>query len=178
MPDDDITHPIPDLTGYITEGQIVLSRQLHRRGLFPPIDVLPCLSRLMNLGIGEGKTRVDHRNVADQLYASYAQGRDLRRLVSIIGEEALGETDRKYLEFADSFEQQYISQGSEDREIEKTMDVAWDLLSTLPTEELKRVKEEYIEKYLPNRDPETPKDDQTEEVANEDQSAEVTEEKK
>ena len=148
MPDDDITHPIPDLTGYITEGQIVLSRQLHRRGIFPPIDVLPCLSRLMNLGIGEGKTREDHRNVADQLYASYAQGRDLRRLVSIIGEEALGETDRKYLEFADRFEQYYLSQGSEDREIDKTMQVAWDLLSSLPEDELKRINKEYLAKYL------------------------------
>ncbi|HEB13048.1 MAG TPA: V-type ATP synthase subunit B [Actinobacteria bacterium] len=148
MPDDDITHPIPDLTGYITEGQIVLSRQLHRRGLFPPIDVLPCLSRLMNLGIGEGKTREDHRNVADQLYASYAQGRDLRRLVSIIGEEALGETDRKYLKFADSFEQRYLSQGDEDRDIEETMAVAWNLLSTLPADELKRVKKEHVDKYL------------------------------
>jgi V/A-type H+/Na+-transporting ATPase subunit B len=149
MPDDDITHPIPDLTGYITEGQIVLSRQLHRRGLYPPIDALPCLSRLMNLGIGEGKTRADHRNVADQLYASYAQGRDLRRLVSIIGEEALSETDRKYLEFAERFEQTYLSQGNVDREIEGTMDVAWDLLSSLPEDELKRINKEYLAKYLP-----------------------------
>jgi V/A-type H+/Na+-transporting ATPase subunit B len=149
MPDDDITHPIPDLTGYITEGQIVLSRQLHRRGLYPPIDALPCLSRLMNLGIGEGKTREDHRNVADQLYASYAQGRDLRRLVSIIGEEALSETDRKYLEFANRFEQTYLSQGNVDREIETTMDVAWDLLSSLPEDELKRIKKDFLAKYLP-----------------------------
>ncbi len=162
MPDDDITHPIPDLTGYITEGQIVLSRQLHRRGLFPPIDVLPCLSRLMNLGIGEGKTREDHRNVADQLYASYAQGRDLRRLVSIIGEEALGETDRKYLKFADSFEQRYLSQGSEDREIEETMTVAWSLLSTLPADELKRIKKEHLDKYLPEDASEPLESDDTE----------------
>lgn len=148
MPDDDITHPIPDLTGYITEGQIVLSRHLHRRGIYPPIDVLPCLSRLMNLGIGAGKTREDHRNVADQLYASYAQGRDLRRLVSIIGEEALGDVDRKYLKFADDFEQIYISQGDEDRNIERTLGIGWELLSMLPAAELKRIKREYIEKYL------------------------------
>jgi V/A-type H+-transporting ATPase subunit B len=149
MPDDDITHPIPDLTGYITEGQIVLSRHLHRRGIYPPIDVLPCLSRLMNLGIGAGKTREDHRNVADQLYASYAQGRDLRRLVSIIGEEALGDIDRKYLKFADDFEQIYISQGNEDRSIERTLEISWELLSMLPAAELKRIKREYIEKYMP-----------------------------
>jgi len=147
MPDDDITHPIPDLTGYITEGQIVLGRHLHRRGINPPIDVLPCLSRLMNLGIGEGKTREDHRNVADQLYASYAHGRDLRRLVSIIGEEALSEQDRKYLKFSDDFENSYLSQGSEDRDIEGTLGLSWELFSMLPKSELKRVKEDYIEKY-------------------------------
>lgn len=149
MPDDDITHPIPDLTGYITEGQIVLSRHLHRRGVYPPIDVLPCLSRLMNLGIGKGKTREDHRNVADQLYASYAQGRDLRRLVSIIGEEALTEADRKYLKFADDFEQNFVSQGQENRDIEDTLRIGWELLSMLPRAELKRIKDEYIDKYLP-----------------------------
>ncbi|MFA5867297.1 MAG: V-type ATP synthase subunit B [Actinomycetota bacterium] len=149
MPDDDITHPIPDLTGYITEGQIVLSRNLHRRGIYPPIDTLPCLSRLMNLGIGPGKTREDHRNVADQLYASYAQGRDLRRLVAIIGEEAFSETDRKYLKFADDFEDKFVSQGSENRSIEDTMAVAWDLLGNLPREELKRIKDDYIDKYMP-----------------------------
>lgn len=148
MPDDDITHPIPDLTGYITEGQIVLSRHLHRRGIYPPIDVLPCLSRLMNMGIGPGKTREDHRNVADQLYASYAQGRDLRRLVSIIGEEALTEQDRKYLKFADDFEENFVTQKpGEDRGIEDTLAIAWDLLSMLPKEELKRIKPEYIAKY-------------------------------
>jgi V/A-type H+-transporting ATPase subunit B len=152
MPDDDITHPIPDLTGYITEGQIVLGRHLHRRGLYPPIDVLPCLSRLMNLGIGEGKTRDDHRNVADQLYASYARGRDLRRLVSIIGEEALSEEDRKYLKFADDFEQIYVSQGNENREIEKTLEISWDLFSMLPRSELKRIKKELIDKYLVQED--------------------------
>jgi V/A-type H+-transporting ATPase subunit B len=149
MPDDDITHPIPDLTGYITEGQIVLSRHLHRRGIYPPIDVLPSLSRLMNQGIGRGKTREDHRNVADQLYASYAQGRDLRRLVSIIGEEALSEMDRRYLKFADDFEDRFIGQGEEDRNIEETLDLGWELLSILPQSELKRIKKEFIAKYHP-----------------------------
>jgi V/A-type H+-transporting ATPase subunit B len=149
MPDDDITHPVPDLTGYITEGQIVLSRDLFRRGADPPIDVLPCLSRLMNLGIGPGKTREDHRNVADQLYASYAYGRDLRRLVAIVGEEALTELDKKYLKFADEFEKLYITQGAVDRSIERTMEIGWDLLSMLPEEELKRIKREYIQKYHP-----------------------------
>ena len=149
MPDDDITHPIPDLTGYITEGQIVLSRQLHRRGVFPPVDSLPCLSRLMNSGIGEGKTREDHRGVADQLYAAYAQGRDVRKLVAIIGEEALGERDRKYLKFADEFESRFVDQGEEDREILDTLSLGWELLSLIPREDLKRVKEEWIEKWLP-----------------------------
>jgi V/A-type H+-transporting ATPase subunit B len=148
MPDDDITHPIPDLTGYITEGQIVLSRHLHRRGVFPPIDVLPCLSRLMNLGIGEGKTRDDHRGVANQLYAAYAQGRDLRRLVAIVGEEALSDTDRRYLHFADAFEAQFISQGDEGRTVEETLSLGWELMSELPISELKRVRE-FIDKYHP-----------------------------
>jgi len=149
MPDDDITHPVPDLTGYITEGQIVLSRDLFRRGGDPPIDVLPCLSRLMNFGIGERKTREDHRNVADQLYTSYAYGRDLRRLVAIVGEEALTELDRMYLRLADEFEKRFVSQGNEDRTIEKTLDIGWHLLAMLPEEELKRIKVEYIEKYHP-----------------------------
>ncbi len=140
MPDDDITHPVPDLTGYITEGQIVLSRDLFRRGIDPPVDVLPCLSRLMNLGIGMDKTREDHRNVADQLYASYAYGRDLRRLVAIVGEEALTDLDRKYLKFADDFERKFISQGSEDRSIHQTLEIGWELFAGLPEEELKRVK--------------------------------------
>lgn len=147
MPDDDITHPIPDLTGYITEGQIVLDRTLHRRGIYPPIDVLPCLSRLMNLGIGEGKTRADHREVANQLYACYAEGRDLRRLVSIIGEEALTDTDRRYLKFADMFEEEFVGQGNENRTIEQTLDKAWELLSTLPRSELKKIKGHFIDKY-------------------------------
>ncbi len=147
MPDDDITHPIPDLTGYITEGQIVLSRSLHRRGCFPPIDVLPCLSRLMNMGIGDGKTREDHRGLANQLYASYAQGRDLRRLVAIVGEEALSELDRKHLKFADDFEKFFISQSEEDRTIERTLGIGWELLSVYPEAELKQVKKEHIAKY-------------------------------
>ncbi|MDT8357694.1 MAG: V-type ATP synthase subunit B, partial [Methanomicrobiaceae archaeon] len=150
MPDDDITHPVPDLTGYITEGQIVLSRDLHRRGVIPPVDVLPCLSRLMNLGIGPEKTRKDHRNVADQLYASYAYGRDLRRLVAIVGEEALTELDKKYLDFADQFEKRFVSQGDEDRSIEQTLDTGWELFALLPEFELKRVREEFIKEYHPH----------------------------
>ena len=150
MPDDDITHPVPDLTGYITEGQIVLSRDLFRRGADPPVDALPCLSRLMNLGIGPGKTREDHRGVADQLYASYAYGRDLRRLVAIVGEEALTDLDRKYLKFAEEVEKKFISQGDEERSIEKTLTLAWDLFATLPEEELKRIKKEFISRYHPH----------------------------
>ncbi|MCL4393674.1 MAG: V-type ATP synthase subunit B [Chloroflexi bacterium] len=147
MPDDDITHPIPDLTGYITEGQIVLSRDLHRRGIYPPIDALPCLSRLMNAGIGAGKTREDHRGVADQLYSFYAQGRDLRRLVAIVGEAALSGQDRRYLEFADRFEREYIGQGATDRGIGETLDRGWDLLSEFPAAELKRIRREHIDRY-------------------------------
>ena len=148
MPSDDITHPIPDLTGYITEGQIVVERELHRKGIYPPVDVLPSLSRLMNLGIGKGSTREDHRGVADQLYAAYATGRDLRSLSAVVGEEALGELDRKYLKFADDFENKFVRQAnSEDRAIEQTLDLGWQLLSVIPENELKRVKQEYIEKY-------------------------------
>lgn len=147
MPDDDITHPVPDLTGYITEGQLVLSRELHRKGIYPPIDVLPSLSRLMNAGIGPGKTREDHRNIADQLYALYAQGRDLRRLVAIIGEAALSAEDRLYLDFADRFEGRFLDQGRSARDIGETMDRAWELLSMMPEGALKRVRGEYIRKY-------------------------------
>jgi len=147
MPDDDITHPIPDLTGYITEGQIVLSRTLHRKGIFPPIDVLPCLSRLMNLGIGEGRTRVDHRGIADQLYAYYAEGVDLRRLVAIVGEEALTDIDRLALKFADAFEQNYLDQKDENRELEQTLELGWKLISLMPRESIKRIKDEYTEKH-------------------------------
>ncbi len=148
MPGDDITHPIADLTGYITEGQIVLGRDLHRKAIYPPVDVLPCLSRLMNLGIGKERTREDHRGVADQLYAAYATGRDLRALSAVVGAEALSETDRKYLEFADAFEDRFIRQAhSQDRSIEQTLDLGWELLSALPVSELTRVKKEFIEKY-------------------------------
>jgi V/A-type H+/Na+-transporting ATPase subunit B len=152
MPGDDITHPIADLTGYITEGQTVLSRDLHRRGIYPPIDVLPSLSRLMNQGIGKGRTREDHRGVADQLYSSYAQGRDLRALSAIVGEAALTETDRLYLKIADRFEKEFVSQGRyQDRTIEDTLGIGWDILSLLPTGDLKRIKREYIDKYYKAR---------------------------
>lgn len=148
MPADDITHPIPDLTGYITEGQIVLSRELHRKNIYPPVDPLPSLSRLMNLGIGKERTREDHRGVSDQLYAGYANGRDLRSLSAVVGEESLTDVDRKYLRFADEFEKKFITQGPyEDRSIEQTLDLGWELLSMLPEDELKRVKKEFIEKY-------------------------------
>lgn len=148
MPGDDITHPIPDLTGYITEGQIVLSRDLHRKNVTPPVDPLPSLSRLMNLGIGKERTREDHRGVADQLYAAYANGRDLRSLSAVVGEESLTEVDRKYLKFADAFEKRFIMQGqNEDRSIEQTLDLGWELMSSLPETELKRVKTDFIERY-------------------------------
>ena len=150
MPDDDITHPIPDLTGYITEGQFVLSRELHRKGIYPPVDVLPSLSRLMKGGIGEGHTREDHSNVSDQLYSAYAEGRDLRDLVAIVGEEALSERDRRHLEFADRFEREFVTQSrDENRTIERTLEIGWDLLSILPERELKRIDDKYIEKYHP-----------------------------
>jgi V/A-type H+-transporting ATPase subunit B len=148
MPGDDITNPIPDLTGYITEGQIVMSRDLLRSGIYPPVNVLPSLSRLMNQGIGKGRTRDDHRGVADQLYSAYANGKDLRSLSAIVGEEALGPNDRKYLRFADDFEKIYVKQGFyEDRTIEQTLDLGWELLSKLPEEDMKRVKREQIQKY-------------------------------
>ena len=155
MPDDDITHPIPDLTGYITEGQFVLTRDLHRRGIYPPVDVLPSLSRLMNQGIGEGKTREDHLGVSDQCYAAYAEGRDVRNLVAVVGEEALTDRDKKYLEFADAFEKEFVIQGrDENRTIrEGTLDLGWKLLTVLPESELKRIDEEHIKKFHPdNRD--------------------------
>ena len=148
MPGDDITHPIPDLTGYITEGQLVLSRELFHKGIYPPMDVLLSLSRLMNQGIGKGKTREDHRGVADQLYSSYARGRDLRSLSAIVGEGALTVEDRKFLHFADIFEKNFIGQGKdEDRSIETTLNLGWELLAEIPETELKRVKKEHIEKY-------------------------------
>ena len=148
MPDDDITHPIADLTGYITEGQIVLSRHLHRTGVYPPVDVLPSLSRLMNNGIGEGRTREDHRELSNQLYAFYAEGRDIRRLVSIVGEESLTEMDRRYLQFADEFEQNMVGQGDLDRAVEDTLDLGWSLLAGIPESELKRVSRRLISHYL------------------------------
>ncbi len=148
MVGDDITHPIPDLTGYITEGQIVLSRELHRNNVYPPVDVLPSLSRLMNSGIGEGKTREDHKNVSDQQYAGYAEGRDLRGLVAIVGEEALSARDKRLLKFAAAFEDRFVRQGKkEDRSIEKTLDISWDLLSSIPEDELTRVSPKIKKKY-------------------------------
>lgn len=147
MPDDDITHPIPDLTGYITEGQIVLSRDLHRKGIYPPVDVLPSLSRLMNAGIGSGKTRPDHRAVADQLYALYAEGRDLRKLVAIIGEAALSTEDRRVLDFAKRFEQEFIGQEDANREISESLNLAWNLMASMPAELLKRIPRAMLEQY-------------------------------
>jgi len=148
MPADDITHPIPDLTGYITEGQIVMSRELHRLNIHPPVDVLTSLSRLMNQGIGKGQTREDHRSLADQLYATYAQGKDARSLSAIVGEEALSDIDRKYLKVANNFERKFVNQGvDENRSIEQTLNIGWDLLSEIPESELKRIKPEFIAKY-------------------------------
>jgi V/A-type H+-transporting ATPase subunit B len=150
MPGDDITHPIPDLTGYITEGQIVLGRELHRSGIYPSIDVLPCLSRLMNSGIGKGKTRDDHKDVSNQLYAGYAEGRELRGLVSIVGEEALSERDRRFLRFAEAFEDLLVRQGREEnRSIEDTLDLGWKMFSDILDEkDLTRIDPEEIKKRL------------------------------
>ncbi len=149
MPDDDITHPIPDLTGYITEGQIVLERSLHKKGIYPPIAVLPSLSRLMDRGIGEDRTRGDHAGVSNQLYAAYSEGNNLRDLVAIVGEDALSDRDRQYLEFADAFEQQFVKQGRDDnRTIQQTLSIAWELFANLPKGELKKIDETYITKYL------------------------------
>ena len=151
MPGDDITHPIPDLTGYITEGQIVASRELHRKGIYPPVAVERSLSRLMGQGIGEGHTREDHRAVSDQLYAAYAEGRDLRGLVAIVGKEALSERDRKFLDFADAFEDRFVRQdANEDRTIEQTLTLSWELLSALPVESLTKIDRKLIEKYHPS----------------------------
>ena len=148
MPEDDKTHPIPDLTGYITEGQIILSRELYRKGIQPPIDVLPSLSRLKDKGIGEGKTRADHSNVMNQLFAAYARGKDAKELMVILGEAALSETDRIYAKFADEFEKKYVSQGYQsDRSIEETMDIGWELLNILPRAELKRIDDKYLDMY-------------------------------
>lgn len=148
MPEDDKTHPIPDLTGYITEGQIILSRDLYRKGITPPIDVLPSLSRLKDKGIGEGKTREDHSNTMNQLFSAYARGKDAKELMVVLGEAALTDTDKLYAKFADEFEKEYVSQGYDnDRSIEETLDIGWKLLRILPRSELKRIKEEYLNKY-------------------------------
>lgn len=148
MPEDDKTHPIPDLTGYITEGQIILSRELYRKGVMPPIDVLPSLSRLKDKGIGEGKTRADHSNTMNQLFSAYARGKDAKELMVILGEAALTDIDKLYAKFAEEFEKQYVSQGFEtDRTIEETLDLGWKLLSILPRSELKRISDKFLDQY-------------------------------
>ncbi len=153
MPEDDKTHPIPDLTGYITEGQIILSRELHRKSIKPPIDVLPSLSRLKDKGIGRGKTREDHSDVLNQLFAAYARGKEAKELMAILGEAALSDADKFYAKFADEFEKRYVSQGYEtNRSIEETLTLGWDLLTLLPKSELKRIRDEYIEKYYPKNE--------------------------
>jgi len=150
MPEDDKTHPIPDLTGYITEGQIILSRELYKKGITPPIDVLPSLSRLKDKGIGKGKTREDHANTMNQLFAAYARGKEAKELAVILGDAALTEIDKLYAKFADAFEAEYVSQGFDtNRDIETTLDIGWKLLSILPVSELKRIDPKYIEKYMP-----------------------------
>ncbi len=150
MPEDDKTHPIPDLTGYITEGQIILNRELFRKGITPPVDVLPSLSRLKDKGIGAGKTREDHSGVLNQLFAAYAAGKDAKELMTILGESALSDTDKLYAKFAEEFEEKYVNQGNEtNRSIEETLNIGWELLSILPRSELKRVKVEHIDKYMP-----------------------------
>jgi len=150
MPGGDMTHPIPDLSGYITEGQLILDKDLFSRGIYPPINVLPSLSRLMKDGVGKGKTREDHGNVSDQLYMSYAEGVKARGLVRIVGEVGLSDREKKYLKFAEEFERRFVNQGIyENRPIEKTLEIAWDLLSMLPEDDLIRIKEEYIKKYHP-----------------------------
>jgi len=149
MPGDDITHPVPDLSGYITEGQLLLDRELHHKGIYPPLNVLPSLSRLMKDGIGPGKTREDHMELSNQLYAAYAEGRDLRALVAVVGQEALTERDRRYLEFAERFEREFVNQGMyENRSLETTLDLGWELLRLLPESELKKIRPEFIRKYL------------------------------
>jgi V/A-type H+-transporting ATPase subunit B len=152
MPEDDKTHPIPDLTGYITEGQILLSREIHREGIYPPVDVLPSLSRLKDKGIGEGKTREDHANTMNQLYAAYASGKEARELAVILGEGALSELDRAYLKFSQAFEDRYVRQREDQaRTITETLDLGWELLAMLPRAELKRVRDELVAKYHPDK---------------------------
>ena len=148
MPEDDKTHPIPDLTGYITEGQIILSRDLYRKGVEPPIDVLPSLSRLKDKGIGEGRTRADHSGTMNQLFSAYARGKDAKELMVILGEAALTDIDKLYARFAEEFEKKYVSQGYDsDRSIEETLDIGWELLRILPRSELKRINDEFLDKY-------------------------------
>ena len=150
MPEDDKTHPIPDLTGYITEGQIILSRELYRKGILPPVDVLPSLSRLKDKGIGKGKTREDHANTMNQLFSAYARGKEARELMVVLGEAALTPVDRLYAKFADAFEREYVNQGfTTDRTIEETLDLGWRLLSILPRSEMKRIKPELLDRYWP-----------------------------
>lgn len=152
MPEDDKTHPIADLTGYITEGQIMLSREIHRKGIYPPIDVLPSLSRLKDKGIGEGKTREDHADVLNQLFSCYARGKEARELALILGEAALSDLDKLYLEFADHYEDEFVRQGEfESRSINDTLELGWKLLHTIPRAELKRIRPEYLEKYYPEK---------------------------
>ena len=149
MPEDDKTHPIPDLTGYITEGQIILSRGLHRKGIYPPVDVMPSLSRLKDKGIGKGKTREDHADLMNQLFAAYARGKEAKELAVILGEGALTEEDKAFAKFADAFEDRYVRQGEyENRTIQETLALGWELLSLIPVKELKRVRDAYIETYL------------------------------
>ncbi|MDD2397683.1 MAG: V-type ATP synthase subunit B [Tissierellia bacterium] len=153
MPEDDKTHPIPDLTGYITEGQIILSRELYRKNIKPPIDVLPSLSRLKDKGIGRGKTREDHSDVLNQLFAAYARGKEAKELMAILGEAALSDADKFFAKFADEFEKKYVSQGYEtNRTIEETLEIGWNLLTLLPKGELKRIRDEYLEKYYPEKE--------------------------
>lgn len=153
MPNDDITHPVPDLTGYITEGQIILSRDLYQRDIYPPVNVLPSLSRLMKDGIGEGYTREDHPDVANQVFSAYSRVQDIRSLAQVIGEEELSDTDKKYLEFGKQFERRFVKQGyDENRNLERTLDLMWELLKILPKSELNRVKPEYIDKYMEAKD--------------------------
>lgn len=155
MPEDDKTHPIPDLTGYITEGQIILSRELYKKGIMPPIDVLPSLSRLKDKGIGKGKTREDHADTMNQLFSAYAQGKQAKELSAILGESALSDTDKQYAKFAEAFENKYVSQGfTTNRTIEETLQLGWKLLKILPKTELKRIRDEYLEKYMPKGDEE------------------------
>ncbi len=153
MPEDDVTHPIPDLTGYITEGQIILSRELYRKGIMPPINVLPSLSRLKDKGIGRSKTREDHADTMNQLFAAYSRGKEAKELAVILGDAALSPVDKLYAQFADAFENEYVSQGYyTDRTIEETLNIGWKLLSILPVNELKRIRDEYIERYLPKEE--------------------------